>query len=571
VISMKNGILVGLFIGLLLGFIDSYTYAISGYTTSEISLIIVPFLVMTIFKVVKVRYNNYDLITAIALAFGICMATTLSSGMYITFGFLKHISSRLRPYGMDIDVPEHIYSGSFPDLTALPTYVALALISFGGALIAFAFRNHFIEKEKLKYPIGLASAILIKLLQKSLISVKIVVTFILLGFSLQFIAMRMNTMLDLTPIVSAVAPGAVLALSFWPILIGLLVLIPLYPLKSISIGSVSTYLLLIPLSIALFGIKTVPAISYEEALYNYSPISIGLNIGVVLIVTLFYLITYSTTLYMSLTMILKMRMERTAFILGIMMILMMMYLVLVIGGTSTILIHIIPLIFIHVILTLANLRVVGETGTGSQALLPLVTFYMYFFGFRDVRVYATIDPYTGIPMPQVIGGASMNLLRLARLFKYSVVKSLLYFGIGMLVGSFATYIYGNILTHVYGFESEYMPLTRWVPCVIWMASIYSGKLGSTSVSVIVLGIFIGLLIIIGGLRRVLSPFGFIVGMTMPPDIGVLSLIVYAIKILMVRLGVEVHEKMIISAILFLLGCGIAVIFNTILYIIVGVG
>jgi len=29
--------------------------------------------------------------------------------------------------------------------------------------------------------------------------------------------------------------------------------------------------------------------------------------------------------------------------------------------------------------------------------------------------------------------------------------------------------------------------------------------------------------------------------------------------------------MIISAILFLLGCGIAVIFNTILYIIVGVG
>ncbi|MEM1542397.1 MAG: hypothetical protein QW101_07735 [Ignisphaera sp.] len=568
---MKKGILVGLFIGLLLGFIDSYTYAISGYTTSEISLIIVPFLVMAIFKIIDVRYSSYDLITAIALAFGICMTTTLSSGMYITFGFLRHVSNRLNAYGMDIAIPEYIFSGSFPDLVALPTYIALALISFGGALIAFAFRNHFIEKERLKYPIGLASAILIKLLQKSSISIKIVVTLIILGFSLQFIAMRMNLVLDLTPIVSTVAPGAVLALSFWPILIGLLVLIPLYPLKSISMGSVSTYLLLIPLSIALFSVKTAPAISYEEALYNYSPISIGLNIGVVLIVTLFYLIIYSTTLYMSLNMILKMRMEGTAFILGVAMILLMLYLALVIGGISTILIHTLPLIFIHILLTLANLRVVGETGTGSQALLPLVTFYMYFFGFRDIKIYATLDPYTGIPMPQVIGGASLNLLRLARLFKYSVVKALLYFGIGIFVGSFTTYIYGNIMTHVYGFESDYMPLTRWIPCVIWMASIYSGKLGSTSISVIVLGAFIGLLIVIAGLRKVLSPFGFVVGMTMPPDIGVLSLVVYAIKMLMVRLGVEVHEKMIIFAILFLLGCGIAVIFNTILYLVVGVG
>lgn len=562
---MEKGVVIGILVGCLLSFVDSYTYAISGYTTAEISLVIIPFLVASLLKLVKTNYSSHDLITATAIAYGMCITTTLASGMYITFGFLDYVSRRLKAYGLEISVPKYLFSNFFPDFVALPTYIALALASFSGALIAFTFRNHFIEKERLKYPIGLASAILIKLLQKISISLKTIVLIIISGFILQFIAMRINTMIDLTSIVSSIAPGAVLAFSFWPIVIGLLFLIPLDPLRNISIGSISTYLLFIPLSVVLFKVKVVPAINYEEALYSYSPILIGLNVGTVLTISLLYLLIYSRTLYISLLMVLKLKMEKLVFVLSLIMFLLIGFTSLILVDISLFL-YILPMVFIHMILTIVNLRIVGETGTSSQVLLPLATMYMYVSGARNVGIYATLDPYTGIPMPQLVGGASMNLLRLSRFFKYSVVKTLFYFGIGMFLGSFATYVYGNMLVNVYGFESNSMPLTRWIPVVLWMASIYSGKLNLASVYVIILGIFIGLILAVIGLRKNISLFPFVVGMTMPPDIGIVSLIVYMIKIIMIKLGVEVHEKMIVFAILFLIGCGTAVIFNTIMHI-----
>lgn len=565
--DVNKAIFIGILAGLLISFIDSYSYAISGYTTAEISLIVIPFLVILFYKSLGIAYKDIDIVTSTAFAYGICITITLTSGMYITYGFLSNVSTRLKVYGLNVAVPQQLFSGGFLDVTALPTYVSLSLASFGGVLLAFAIRGHFIEKERLRYPIGFASAILTKLLSKTFVPAKIAIPSIALGFLLQFLYMRGNVFLDLTPITSSILPGTIFAISFWPIVVGLLFLIPLDPLRMISLGSLITYLVAIPLTITVFKVKVIPALGYEEALYSYSPIVVGLNIGVVFVLMFFYILIYGKTLYTSFIMMFKLRMERTIFVLGILMLSLLGYLAISIspGGVRIFYLHIIiPVVFLHILLTIVNLRVVGEAGIGSQALLPIVTMYMYLSGTREVTTYATLDPYTGIPMPQVIGGSAMNLIRFARFFRYDIIKLLLYFGLGMLVGSFITYLYGNILTYTYGFVSQYMPLSRWIPTITWMASIYSGKLGEAPLLAISLGIFMGLPIVFLGIRKHIPVFPFVVGMTMPPDIGIISLLVFVFKAMLVKLGVEAHEKIIILSILFLIGCGLAVATNTII-------
>lgn len=560
--------MIGLAIGLLVGFIDSYSYAISGYTTAEVSLIIIPFLVVMTLKLLGTSYSNEDIAVATALAYGICITTTLTSGMYITFGFLNFLSKKLKAYGLTVSVPSYLFSGIFPDYIALAIYVSLALISFSGALIAFSFRSHFIERERLKFPIGFASAMLTKLFDKTTLSRKSILLVLSIGFFLQLLTMYNEVFLDLTPMLSSIIPGMVLALSFWPIVIGLLFIIPLEPLKMVSLGSISTYLLFVPLAIVLFRIKVIPALNFSDALFSYSTVVVGILVGVVIVALVFYLITYIKMLTTSITMIFKLKMERAVFILGISLLSLLGYIVILVSSYRGIIFHIIPILALHLILTIVNLRTVGEAGVGSQALLPLVTLYLYLVGVKDVPTYAVLDPYTGIPMPQVVGGSVMNLLRFARFFRYNIVKILTYFGLGMFIGSFTTYMYGNILVHVYGFSSPYMPLTRWIPAVVWMATIYSGKLELTPFVTILLGIAVGVLLTILSLRRALPIFPFIVGMTLPPDIGMASLIIFLIKRMLVQLGVEAHEKCIVFSTLFIIGCGLAIVINTFIKLII---
>ncbi|MEM2627730.1 MAG: hypothetical protein QW775_05725, partial [Ignisphaera sp.] len=337
--------------------------------------------------------------------------------------------------------------------------------------------------------------------------------------------------------------------------------------KMISLGSISTYLLFVPLAIALFNIKVIPALNFSDALFSYSTIVVGILVGVVLMTLVFYLVTYAKMLTTSITMIFRLKMERTAFALGTSLLVMLGYIVVLVSGFHSIVFHLIPIIILHVILTIVNLRTVGEAGVGSQALLPLVTLYLYLMGVKDISTYAVLDPYTGIPMPQVVGGSVMNLLRFSRFFKYNIVKIVLYFGLGIFIGSFATYMCGNILVHTYGFNSPHMPLTRWIPTVIWMATIYSGKLELTPFITILLGLAIGLLLVILNLRRALPLFPFVVGMTLPPDIGIVSLVVFLIKRMLVQLGVETHEKCIVFSTLFIVGCGLAIVLNTLIKLI----
>ncbi|MEM1646000.1 MAG: hypothetical protein QXL96_09080 [Ignisphaera sp.] len=559
---MRRSILIGLIIGLLVGFIDSYNYAVSGYTTAEVSLVIIPFLVVMTLKLLRISYSSEDIAMATALTYGICITTTLTSGMYITFGFLDYLSKKLKAYGLAVSVPSYLFSGVFPDYIALAVYVSLALISFSGALIAFSFRSHFIERERLKFPIGFASAMLTKLFDKMTLSYKSVLLALSIGFFFQLLAMYNELFFDLTPLLSSILPGMVLALSFWPIIVGLLFIIPLEPLKIISLGSITTYLFFVPLAIALFNIKVIPALNFSDALFSYSTVVVGLLVGVVVVALVFYLITYTKMLTTSITMIFRLKMERTIFILGISLLSLLGYIAILISNYHGVIFHIIPILTIHVILTIVNLRTVGEAGISSQALLPLVTLYLYLVGVKDVSTYAVLDPYTGIPMPQVVGGSVMNLLRFARFFRCNIVKILTYFGLGIFIGSFTTYMYGNILVHVYGFNSSHMPLARWIPTVVWMATIYSGKLELMPFITILLGVAVGVLLVVLSSRRILPIFPFIVGITLPPDIGIISLIVFLIKKMLVQLGVEVHEKCIVFSTLFIIGCGLAIVIDT---------
>ncbi|MEM4053468.1 MAG: hypothetical protein QW646_06940, partial [Ignisphaera sp.] len=158
-----RSILIGVFVGSFISFINSYGYAVSGYTTAEASLIIIPILIIFIYKILRIGYSDEDFLISIATALGVDITTTLTSGMYITFGFLSYSIDRLKAFGIDVSIPRELFGGisGVLDIYALPIYVSLSLVSISGAFIAYTFRSYFIEKERLRYPFAIASAILI--------------------------------------------------------------------------------------------------------------------------------------------------------------------------------------------------------------------------------------------------------------------------------------------------------------------------------------------------------------------------------------------------------------------------
>ncbi|MDK6029078.1 hypothetical protein QPL79_06850 [Ignisphaera sp. 4213-co] len=537
------------------------------------SIVWVPIIILFIFdRLMKINYDISDVVVATAIAIGIDITTTLTSGMYITFGFLKYVSSRLKPFGFNIIVPKHLFAyNGFLDVEAMPTYISLAVISLGGAFIAYAMRTHFLDKERLKYPIAVAAATITQTLKNIKIGKGFFLTFLLLGFALQMTYFATGLSIDYTPITSMLLPGAVFAVSFSPLLFALLMLLPLGSLRSFSIGSLLTYLLFIPMAVKLFGIQLLPSQSYDDMLFSVAPVILSYNVGFIVIFLLFYIIRYWSLLARGLSIVFKFNVERTAFATGLAYIIFLGVLSILFAITfmhgfniAILLVVVTIVVFLHLILIIGNLRVVGESGTGSQALFPLVTIIMYIFGIRNVTLYAMLDPYTGIPMPQVAASTSMNLFRFARFNRANLINILKYFCLGVFVGSFITYIYGNLLVGVYGFNSSQMPLTRWIPTVVWMAAVYQGKLTSQSLNVIFLASLIAILVLIANKFVNILIFPFLVGITLPPDIGIQTLLAYVIKSIIVKFGVSLHEKVIIGSIIFMLGAALALIVNIVL-------
>ncbi len=543
-----------------MGFADSYSYAVSGFTTSEVSVVFVPVIILAISSIARLGLSREELVVASAIAVGIDITTTLTSGMYVTYGFLKLVASRLSVFGIEIEVPKTLFSFPHPiDFGSMPVYVSLSLISAAGILIAYAFRMHFLEKERLLYPLGTAAAMLLRMAR----GVKLEhLAAIAVGFAAQLAYLAAGGwFLDLTPATSSMLPGAVLALSANPIVVAILMLLPAGSLRSVSLGSLSTYLALLPLAVALSHASVIPTPSYDSELLAYSNLVSSCLAGAVAVLSTFYLVKYRSALVQSLRLLALMKAERSALALGVALTSLIVIPAAALAGPSKV-IALAPVIALviatHLLLTIVNLRVVGEAGMGSQAVLPIVTLELFSSGCRGAGIYAALDPYTGIPMPQVVAGTAMNVVRLGQLAGVRTSLTAAAMLMGLAVGSFATYVFGNLLVASLGLNSPRMPLYRWLPTVVWMATIYSGSPQAVSLVGVAIGLAVALAMVVLSERASWQALPFVVGMTLPPDIGLLALLAYAVKRVVMRLGVEAHERLLTLASLSLVGCGLAV-------------
>ncbi|RLG76569.1 MAG: hypothetical protein DRO12_04255 [Thermoprotei archaeon] len=569
--SRSIGIVLGILVGLLLGFIDSYSYAVSGFTTAELSILIIPVLMMLLSEMLKLGLTIEDIMLSSAIAMGMDLTTTLTSGMYITYGFLEHLSSRLAAFGLSVKVPPFLFAlkNELMDFTAMPLYLILSMVSVGGAFIAYAVRRHFFDMERLPYPLGMTVAIILSTL-KRFIEPGIAIAF-LVGALLQAAIFRLGeVMYDLTPVAQVLIPGVVIALSFNAITFFLALLLPKGSLYSVSAGSLFTYLGIIPLTTLLGYVVFEPLPSYESALFTASPLITSMIIGYVAVASIMYVFHYRKVYARTMYIILKLRYERLMMFVGFVIIGFMLPTLYVcthsVRDLFTSAIMFLVVLLMHPFLTFVNLRIVGEVGFSSQALFPLATAVIYGGGVRDVSSYAIVDPFTGIPMPQLVGGTAMNLLRAFRVLGARLARGLTCFVLGMVIGAPITYVYGNILVKAFGFDSPLMPLTKWIPTVVWMSVIYSGGTQAVIPPLVALGALLGAALSIGGLTEKLrlSPFAFVLGMSMPPDIGVMFLIAANIKSIVLRMGVELHEKLIIYSTCALIGAGITTLLYTIL-------
>ncbi len=564
-------VLIGVSVGLFISFANSYSYAISGYTTSEISLIYIPLLILLVFKLLKLNYSDQDILYSTAIAIGIDITTTLTSGMYITYGFLNYISSRLSLFGLSVSIPPQLFSNKrllFIDVEAMPTYITLAIASLGGLFIAFALRSHFFDKERLRYPMGTVCAIVTQIFKSTLINKRLFVLLFTTGFALQALYFANQMSIDLTPLVSMFIPAASLTITFVPLVFALFLLLPLGALRMLFIGSFLMYLVFVPLAIALFKIPIIPAQSYDNMLFSVSPIVLSYNVGFVATFLLFYITRYFKQLLVSLKVATGFTVERLTLLIGLVYITLLGVTALLHAGLGNInpifFVMLALVLLLHFILIIGNIRIVGETGTGSQALYPLVTLIMYSTGLRDPLTYAILDPYTGIPMPQTIAASAINLLRYTRLSKGNSITVAKYFSIGVTLGCIVTYLYGNMLLSVYGINSPQMPLTRWIPTVVWMSAIYSGKLTTASLHVTLFSLAFAVPFALLAHVLGISLFPLLVGITLTPDIGFQALLAYLIKGLIVKFGSALQEKLIIGTTFFLLGAACAIILNTML-------
>ena len=564
-------LVLGVSMGLLLGFVDSYSYAISGFTTAELSILIVPILIMLLSEGLRLKLSIEDIMLSSAIAIGIDLTTTLTSGMYITYGFLNYLSSRLAAFGLSVEVPSTLFAlkSDLVDLTAMPLYLILSMVSVGGALIAYAVRRHFFDMERLPYPLGMTVAIMLSTLKRAVES-GLIVAF-LVGVALQAMIFSLGEiMIDLTPVAQAIIPGTIIALTFNTITFFLALLLPRGSLYAVSAGSLVTYLGITTLATILGYVIFEPLPSYESALFTASPLISSIVIGYVAVASMLYMLYYRKAYTRTMYIILKLRYERLMMLIGLVVVGFMLPTLYLcahsIKDVLTLIMMLILVFLIHPLLILVNLRIVGEVGFSSQALLPLATAVIYGSGVRDVSSYAITDPFTGIPMPQIVAGTAMNLLRALRVVGIRLARGLTYFVLGMVIGAPITYVYGNILVKAFGFDSPLMPLTKWIPTVVWMAVIYSGGLQAIIPQLVILGAVLGAILSIGNIvkRSRLSPFAFVLGMTLPPDVGVMFLIAAIIKSVVLRMGVELHEKLIIYSTCALIGAGITTLLYTVL-------
>ncbi|MEM4518690.1 MAG: hypothetical protein QXH46_05040, partial [Sulfolobales archaeon] len=114
-----RSLILGLLVGFLMGFIDTYGYAVTGYTTAELSPITSAILIYTLYLVIfKEKISLLEHFLATVVATGFSLTTTITSGMYITYTMLSITSDPKL-----INLPSWTYFKGFLDFNTFFFYL----------------------------------------------------------------------------------------------------------------------------------------------------------------------------------------------------------------------------------------------------------------------------------------------------------------------------------------------------------------------------------------------------------------------------------------------------------------
>jgi hypothetical protein len=556
-VSLAKALVAGGIVGALTSFSNSYGYAISGYTTSELSPIIAGVLTYLVLRFILRTYDVATHVAAVAFSVGIDVTTTLTSGMLITY---RIFAERGDPGA--VHMAPWVYEGL--SLESIVFYLFACAVSSGGVLIALALGDHFIEEERLSFPVGGGSWRIINVIRG--IKARRIALAIMFGFFLEIIALQQTLSVDFTRILYLLAPGTALALALDPLILFLALLLPIGSSLGVGIGSLTTFVLILPLLALMRLVIPLPTMSLNDLATSASPSIASMLIGYLVLIASYYLTKYRKTLTRSLALIREIKEQRSLFLLGMLFILAPTIPASLLAMEPLRIVIVVPaLTLLYLVIMLLTCHVVGEVGIVSQSTLPAVTGLMFAAGVREAMPYVLLDPYTGTPMPQFVAATSMNVIRLS---KYSGVKQT-FIGflmmLGIVIGAPLTLSYGNMLLKVYGTTSPKFPLVRWLPIIVWMNSVYSGNIAALPLQALIVGTaFAALILIVKKVSGfgVLSPFAVLVGITVTPDIGILFLVAAVLKYLALRVGPDTYESLVIYSSLCLFGSTLAVIAYT---------
>ena len=566
--TILRSLIVGILIGSLMGFVNSYGYAVTGYIVAEIGLVVVPIITRLL---LGSRAEPQEIFLASVAAFGVSFSTVITSGMVITFFLTSNI---YQIFYRANDFPQWLYSDvtiCLPNIFVCQwpyTYIALAALSLTGVGFAYMFRHIFLDKLNLPYPIGIASALMSQIVSTVRTS-RIILFSILAGILLQLGFLILPTgSVDLTPIFTEKGLGMLVTLSLDVMMLLIALIIPPRISGSIGSGSIITSLFLLPLgaSLALYPVR--PGASSEELLNASSWYLASLVFGSVIPLLLVILKSIRTPLGYLVRTINESARSLSLMILlfmGLLGLLILAYLRSGLPGPWFILFGLILVLIIIPLLIIITSWGAGEAGTVSQAFYPASTVYMYVTGFRGFAPYVYLDHYLGVPMPSALSAASLQILRGSRILGVSPLTALIIFSLSYLVGSLITIYYGAFLISIYGNDPSKMPLDRWIPYTIWSLTIYRGELdpwqtlpgaavGAVTATVLLLANrFLG---------QVLSPIPFVIGLTLPSDLGVLFILGSFIRWFVSRFGAVAEKQFVMIVSSALAGAGIAIVIYT---------
>lgn len=555
--SLAKAIVLGLVVGLLQGFVDTYGYAVTGYTTAEIAGIVSAIIFLVLYRAIfRKTPSVFEHFLGIIVASGISISTTITAGMYITY-------TMLNAYGDTaiLELPSWTYYVGSLSIDTLLFYSYATAVSVSGSLIAYVFYKHYIEKEKLPYPIGSSIARVIqvgKVLKKEYLALALSI-----GFLTQISLMYLGGLtLDVTSVMQKVIPGAALALTLDVFVLMLALLIPLNTSLGIGIGNMLTYLLVTPLLASLGLLISLPSLDNHTLATAAAPYIASLISGFLIVASSYYMVTGRSYFKTSLKYVYSSRYLVRYLLFSALLICSLVIPVVYLHRITTTALILTPvLVALHIFLTIFTLRVAGEAGTVSQATLPLVTLTLFSSGARGATPYVFLDPYTGVPMPQFVAANTLNYVKAGKTLEVRAEVSTFLLALLILLGAPITLLYGHVLLSTFGLTSPKLNLLRWVPLVMWMNNLYNGNLSSFNLHSILIGLFLAFLLIVVfrflGLSNV-SLFGILIGVTLTPDLGMLFLVASVIKYVAFRIGVDVYESLITYSSLVLAGAGLGV-------------